>query len=830
MNARRSVSNPGGSKPPHAPLGYTLHSTEEDSRLDPSSSMPTSSSSPQTRLASVSSSSSGSISSLGPPASPAGSSAGKRLSNLFALSNSAVASAQAQSAKLRSSPGSAANGPVNANATLGSQLNLHRANSLKVHQASHTDDEVDFRTGPPASRGIKLRRSRSTTGLFSKAQADAATAAAASLAANNPSLSSATLVGDESPTTSRASAADNSRSAFFDTAPDSAPPSAVTQPPHLTVTLTRSSSFSGVGNGSSSPGGNNGSPDRFSLDRRSSPSGRSRSRSRARGSPGDATDGPQTKTLDAVSRARSRDPPPSAARVSSLSLEPLSAADFTETDEADDGNESECGEETEGGGTDGNAAVGRHPVFERAMRRIWPDMPREERLRHVYMCATPIKVLRQGHMFLTQGYICFYANIFGFQTSHLIPLSTIDSIQPAKTAGIIPNAITIITSDGSEYFYTSFVSRDRVLRSLRNLLAAASGTPATLIGSASSSSSTLLPTIPLGDDDLDDDLEPSTNRRAPRRAPRSDVDDDDQPPLLTKHLPPTTSSGLSKRPSRAGPRGGGSSSLLRHPSGSSRSGGTTSTSAAAAAALRFWGLDERDLPAALTMLALVGVLCACLCLAVGNSVVLWRVRSVVVALEEVAVGVAARGAAGVGAGAGAGAVASVAGVGVDKVVAAAAKVSEVLVAAVERKERLRQIKANLEAAANGEDDDEPLQISFRGEPAAAVATTSLKRDKPEEDETLESRAKRIQTEAVPYESVASQPLDLNDLAPKKPGFDLARDLEKRMERLDKETNYCIAEMIRKRLKAERICAATYAELQDISDVEAMRPPDSDEDD
>ncbi len=44
--------------------------------------------------------------------------------------------------------------------------------------------------------------------------------------------------------------------------------------------------------------------------------------------------------------------------------------------------------------------------------------------------------------------------------------------------------------------------------------------------------------------------------------------------------------------------------------------------------------------------------------------------------------------------------------------------------------------------------------------------------------------------------------DLNALAPKKPNWDLKRDLEKKLNRLDKMTQIAVADLIRKRLQEE----------------------------
>lgn len=43
-------------------------------------------------------------------------------------------------------------------------------------------------------------------------------------------------------------------------------------------------------------------------------------------------------------------------------------------------------------------------------------------------------------------------------------------------------------------------------------------------------------------------------------------------------------------------------------------------------------------------------------------------------------------------------------------------------------------------------------------------------------------------------------IDLGNLAPRKPDWDLKRDIEKKLEKLDRRTQRAIAELIRERLK------------------------------
>ncbi|RXI06805.1 hypothetical protein DVH24_025941 [Malus domestica] len=66
-------------------------------------------------------------------------------------------------------------------------------------------------------------------------------------------------------------------------------------------------------------------------------------------------------------------------------------------------------------------------------------------------------------MYLFVHYICFYSNIFGFETKKIIPLQEVTSVRRAKTAGIFPNAIEIFAGS-KKYFFASFLSRDEAFK------------------------------------------------------------------------------------------------------------------------------------------------------------------------------------------------------------------------------------------------------------------------------------------------------------------------------------------------------------------------------
>ncbi|XVE76848.1 hypothetical protein DITRI_Ditri13aG0013100 [Diplodiscus trichospermus] len=90
-------------------------------------------------------------------------------------------------------------------------------------------------------------------------------------------------------------------------------------------------------------------------------------------------------------------------------------------------------------------------------------LPSEEFLVQDFNCALQESILLQGHMYLFVRYICFYSNIFGFETKKIIAFNEITSVRRAKTAGIFPNAIEIFAG-GRKYFFASFLSRDEAFK------------------------------------------------------------------------------------------------------------------------------------------------------------------------------------------------------------------------------------------------------------------------------------------------------------------------------------------------------------------------------
>ncbi|XP_013165813.1 PREDICTED: GRAM domain-containing protein 1B-like [Papilio xuthus] len=93
-------------------------------------------------------------------------------------------------------------------------------------------------------------------------------------------------------------------------------------------------------------------------------------------------------------------------------------------------------------------------------KRLFKDLPDEERLIVDYSCALQKDILAHGRLYASQNFLCFYASIFGWETSMTLRWKDVTAITKEKTALVIPNAILVCT-ETEKNFLTSFSGRDK---------------------------------------------------------------------------------------------------------------------------------------------------------------------------------------------------------------------------------------------------------------------------------------------------------------------------------------------------------------------------------
>ncbi|KAI7887724.1 GRAM domain-containing protein [Mucor mucedo] len=91
---------------------------------------------------------------------------------------------------------------------------------------------------------------------------------------------------------------------------------------------------------------------------------------------------------------------------------------------------------------------------------LFRSVPEDDCLIEDFGCALQKEILLQGRIYVSENYLCFNANIFGWVTNLVIAFADIIDIEKKSTAYFIPNAIQVST-DNAKHFFASFLSRDQ---------------------------------------------------------------------------------------------------------------------------------------------------------------------------------------------------------------------------------------------------------------------------------------------------------------------------------------------------------------------------------
>ena len=105
---------------------------------------------------------------------------------------------------------------------------------------------------------------------------------------------------------------------------------------------------------------------------------------------------------------------------------------------------------------------------------------------------------------------------------------------------------------------------------------------------------------------------------------------------------------------------------------------------------------------------------------------------------------------------------------------------------------------------------------FRSYKPADESLKELELPEAETQEITDKVKEELENEKVGHQM---ESLDFQNLAPRKPDWDLKRDIAGKLEKLEKRTQKAIAELIRDRLKAEDLANAVTAASNFNEDLE-----------
>ncbi|XP_031415926.1 GRAM domain-containing protein 2B-like isoform X2 [Clupea harengus] len=95
---------------------------------------------------------------------------------------------------------------------------------------------------------------------------------------------------------------------------------------------------------------------------------------------------------------------------------------------------------------------------------MFPEIPEEEDLTHAFTCALQKEVVYHGKLYVSSQHICFYSSVLLKATKVIIEAESIQAVKKKNTAKVVPNALSIITSNGDKYMFVSLRNRDVCFR------------------------------------------------------------------------------------------------------------------------------------------------------------------------------------------------------------------------------------------------------------------------------------------------------------------------------------------------------------------------------
>lgn len=140
--------------------------------------------------------------------------------------------------------------------------------------------------------------------------------------------------------------------------------------------------------------------------------------------------------------------------------------------------------------TEGTGSQSSFIKHNKTFHKLFPDIPESEDLLHAYICALHKEVPYHGRLYITESNACFYSSVLLKDTKVVIPVNSIHVLKKQNTALLVPNALSIRTTQGDKFLIVSLRNREacyQLLRSVCPLLEDRSTNSSPIISSAENS-------------------------------------------------------------------------------------------------------------------------------------------------------------------------------------------------------------------------------------------------------------------------------------------------------------------------------------------------------
>lgn len=105
----------------------------------------------------------------------------------------------------------------------------------------------------------------------------------------------------------------------------------------------------------------------------------------------------------------------------------------------------------------------------KSFHKLFREIAEEEPLMNSFTCALQKEILYHGKMYVSNNYICFYSSVLLKETKVVIPVSSVAILKKQNTALVVPNALSIRTTDGEKFIFVSLRTRDVTFKLLKSI-------------------------------------------------------------------------------------------------------------------------------------------------------------------------------------------------------------------------------------------------------------------------------------------------------------------------------------------------------------------------
>uniref|UniRef100_A0A9J8BX66 Si:zfos-943e10.1 n=1 Tax=Cyprinus carpio carpio TaxID=630221 RepID=A0A9J8BX66_CYPCA len=103
----------------------------------------------------------------------------------------------------------------------------------------------------------------------------------------------------------------------------------------------------------------------------------------------------------------------------------------------------------------------------KTFHKLFPEIPETEDLLHAYICALQKEVPYHGRLYISDSSLCFFSSVLLKDTKVIVPVASVTVLKKQNTALLVPNAISVRTTDGEKYLFVSLRNREGCYKLLR---------------------------------------------------------------------------------------------------------------------------------------------------------------------------------------------------------------------------------------------------------------------------------------------------------------------------------------------------------------------------